>query len=381
MKLIYLWTPDYCNGVYFSNELSIRLEYKSIIKEGKGKVLINLMLILSGVRTAEALYGDNILGLNAVVGENGSKTSLLHSIMQSGYTPVDELSEPILSIYYDDEEDIFVIEKYNVEIDKIEGIRNVKYLDNLSEVKKCFVDCGRHTSTEQDILTFSKLQHRLYLKLANDKESQYKKIFGSNFYSSGGAALARLMINIDELVSEISQEAGEKGKKKDVVLLIDEIEEHFHPTWQKYIMQYLLDFLKTLYEFCRFQVVVSSYSPIILSDFMKNQIIRITMSNGKFNAEQAIEETFGSNSTHLYYYLFSMENGQIGELAKNLINEAIEYVHDSEASGKNDKIEYIIEHIGDEFIRRKLLAEIQLKKEVRTNGKSNSSNKTTEGSN
>lgn len=92
---------------------------------------------------------------------------------------------------------------------------------------------------------------------------------------------------------------------------------------------------------------------------MKNQIIRVSTKNGKFTTEQVVEETFGSDLTHLYYYLFAIKNGQIGELAKNLINEAIDYVHDSEASGKHDKMEYIIEHIGDEFIRRKLLAEMQ----------------------
>lgn len=119
MKLIYLWTPDYCNGVYFSNELSIRLE---LTQEQKGKVLISLTLKLSGVRIPDALYGNNILGLNAVVGENGSgKTSLLYTIMQS--VPVDESTKPFLSIYYDNQD--YVIEKNNVEIDKIEGIRNV----------------------------------------------------------------------------------------------------------------------------------------------------------------------------------------------------------------------------------------------------------------
>lgn len=55
-------------------------------------------------------------------------------------------------------------------------------------------------------------------------------------------------------------------------------------------------------------------------------------------------ETFGSNMTNLYYYLFAMENSQIGELAKNLINEVIEYIHNSEGSENYHKMKYYREY-------------------------------------
>lgn len=185
--------------------------------------------------------------------------------------------------------------------------------------------------------------------------------------SSGEEGFVNLFAYIEEAVAKLNIKGILLGTKVDVVLLIDEIDCYFHPVWQKKAIQFLLDWLNELYKYCRFQIVVTSHSPIILSDFMREQVIKLTVENNKCAIQQDDEETFGANIAKLYYDTFFMNNGQIGEFAKSRISEAIDFVHASDKSYTPEyikdlqKVKYIIAHIGDEFMQRKLGMELIMK--------------------
>lgn len=188
--------------------------------------------------------------------------------------------------------------------------------------------------------------------------------------SSGEEGFINLFTYIDEAVAIMDEEGKINRKKIDVLLLIDEIDCYFHPEWQKNVMQFVLDWLNELYKHCRFQLVVSSHSPIILSDFTRKQVIKLSVENNKCIIKQDDKETFGANIAQLYYDTFFMENGQIGEFAKRAISEAIDFVHTKEKSHSFEyqedfqKVKYIIAHIGDEFMQRKLGSELMMKDDV-----------------
>ena len=187
--------------------------------------------------------------------------------------------------------------------------------------------------------------------------------------SSGEEGFLNLFTYIDEAVSKLNEEGKLNGRMIDVLLLIDEIDCYFHPVWQKNAIQFVLDWLNVLYKSCRFQIVVTSHSPIILSDFMREQVIKLNVENSKCTIQQDNEETFGGNIAKLYYDIFFMDNGQIGEFAKKTISEAIDFLHTSDKSYTSEykkdlqKVKYIIAHIGDEFMQRKLGMELIMKDE------------------
>ena len=353
---MYLWmykyNDEYFDNIgfhFFENELQVEINVKKVIKKtlssmnGKMKVdevHVELKLERSNEETIpKALYGENILGMTAVIGKNGAgKTALLRSIMQSDNTQSDLSAKrwPFIAIYYDEDKEEILIDKHQVEVEKIENAMNVVLARESSTfiMKKCYVT---------NVFNRKRLEQ------------------------TGEEVLMNFRTNLNDSVKKINQEAEVLGQKIDILLLLDEIDCHLHPIWQQQVMKYVLDWLQELYQHCRFQLVISTHSPIILSDFMRQQVIKLKSENGKCVVQQDEQETFGANIAHLYYDSFFMENGQIGEVSKNKILEAIECIHNPNFYQNPDylrdfkKAKYIISHIGDEFMRRKLIAKCNLR--------------------
>ncbi len=109
----------------------------------------------------------------------------------------------------------------------------------------------------------------------------------------------------------------------------------------------MVDWLNEIYLNCCFQLIITSHSPIFLSDFMEHQVIKLSEENGKCKVEDNKYKTFGGNIAHLYFDSFFMENGQIGEFAKEKINDVIECLYKEQSSKTWNEIKYIIDNIGD----------------------------------
>ncbi|WP_291648008.1 AAA family ATPase [Clostridium sp.] len=172
--------------------------------------------------------------------------------------------------------------------------------------------------------------------------SKYEKIVGHlDFFmldwgmSTGEFSLFSIFARIYSSVSRIQKENG-----TDIMILLDEIDNTFHPSWQQTIISDIINFLKLLYPEKRFQIIFTTHSPVLLSDIPKQNVI--------FLKEQAIEEeheqTFAANIASLYYDSFFMKKGSIGNLAHNCINNLI--------NAMNSVIE---DNISDIKIRRRIL--------------------------
>ncbi|OCB00108.1 AAA family ATPase [Clostridium beijerinckii] len=105
----------------------------------------------------------------------------------------------------------------------------------------------------------------------------------------------------------------------EIMILFDEIDSTFHPAWQQIIIKELINFLRLLYPEVKFQIILTTHSPVLLSDIPMEKVI--------FLRNQAIEEheqTFAANIASLYYDSFFMKKGSVGNWAhtsiENLIN-------------------------------------------------------------
>ncbi len=97
------------------------------------------------------------------------------------------------------------------------------------------------------------------------------------------------------------------------IVLIDEIELHLHPRWQRAIIPWLL---KT---FPNCQFVISTHSPQVLSE-VEARHIRILDDSPKGTRIKTTRSTFGRDSNHLLVSLFGVP--QRREVADKLIAQA-----------------------------------------------------------
>ena len=157
------------------------------------------------------------------------------------------------------------------------------------------------------------------------------------------------------------------------IILLDEIDIGWHPDWQKKLVSYICDFLKLLLD-KNFHLVFATHSPFILSDLPKENVIFLKKDengNCKNVTSETNIDTFGANIHTLLSHGFFMENGLMGEFAKGKISKVLRFLN-----GKNKFIDLsinirpplkiqtnffeknlrpIIELIGEEFLREKLL--------------------------
>lgn len=142
-------------------------------------------------------------------------------------------------------------------------------------------------------------------------------------------------------------------------LLLDEAEIGFHPAWQRRYLNLIIEFLNALRlindNIPQFQIVISSHSPILLSDIPKcctNYIEReINCVSRNVKSEKDIKETFAANVFDLYRMSFFMNDGLIGEFAQEKIKKLFNRINNGETIGIVNEIKMI----GDNRIREFLM--------------------------
>lgn len=141
--------------------------------------------------------------------------------------------------------------------------------------------------------------------------------------------------------------------QENILLLIDEIDLYLHPEWQRQILNDLLNAIKEAFPKNYVQVIITSHSPIILSDIPRGNSIFLQCQDGKIVQAKREIQTFGANIYSLYKDAFFIKDGlAMGSFARKTINSWIEEIK----TGKKDEddIRKIIELIGEPVIRKRL---------------------------
>ena len=172
--------------------------------------------------------------------------------------------------------------------------------------------------------------------------------------SSGERALLNIMSRIC-FASQIENYMPGKGIQwnTNILLLIDEIDLYLHPEWQRRIVRDLLSLLRRQFKGHYFQIILTSHSPIVLSDIpVENCIFLKKRSDGTVCQEERNAQTFGANIYTLYKDAFFLSDDKLamGEFAQNKINQWIDKIETGELS--KEKAYKIIGLIGEPLIRR-----------------------------
>ncbi|GLB51341.1 hypothetical protein NBRC110019_03800 [Neptunitalea chrysea] len=129
--------------------------------------------------------------------------------------------------------------------------------------------------------------------------------------------------NIDSVHSSI----GDKLKYNSVFLILDEIELYYHPQAQKSTISRLLYVLeKSKLNYVKYlNIMFLTHSPFILSDIPSEFTLKL--KEGKIFTNQNKHKTFAANITDLLTDSFFLENGLMGDFAKEKIQETINWLN------------------------------------------------------
>lgn len=160
--------------------------------------------------------------------------------------------------------------------------------------------------------------------------------------------------------------------KSPRLLLLDEAEIGFHPDWQRQYVKVLTEFMTYMRVKAGvdFQIVITSHSPIILSDVPKDCSIMLKRNEETGfteNVSESRQQTFGSNVFELYRDSFFMKGGMVGEFAARnieVLNEDVDRFVNHEEPGNQQEVESLkkrIGLIGDRVVRDYLMVKLSAK--------------------
>ena len=143
------------------------------------------------------------------------------------------------------------------------------------------------------------------------------------------------------------------------LLLLDEAEIGFHPEWQRQYVKILTEFMgfMRVTNGVDFQIVITSHSPIILSDMPVCCVNFLRREGGVVKAVTDEKETFGENVFNLYRRAFFMEDGLIGEFARIKLDGVQKSIEERKVTEDTRRQ---IEMIGDERIKGYFLKQLSI---------------------
>lgn len=139
--------------------------------------------------------------------------------------------------------------------------------------------------------------------------------------------------------------------KSPRLILLDEAEIGFHPEWQRTFINILLDILHSFKVKAGqdYQVVITTHSPILLSDIPScccNFLERVN-DIATINQRAHIEETFASNVFETYRNSFFLKNGMIGKFAETRLRTLEEKCKNDDPTAEDE-----IKLIGDQRLQQ-----------------------------
>ncbi len=169
-----------------------------------------------------------------------------------------------------------------------------------------------------------------------------------------------MLILYSRLWEELTMQMEEGHIFNKFVLLLDEPEINMHPNWKRRFINELTQFLTSEFPKYKFQIIVSTHSPYLLSDLPSDNVL-LLKRNAKGNTKIVRKEfikTFGANIHELLSDSFFMKEGTIGEFSKKKINSLFKYLHGDELENEKwdeKKAWSVINIIGDENLKLYLI--------------------------
>ena len=143
-----------------------------------------------------------------------------------------------------------------------------------------------------------------------------------------------------------------KGNENHLIVM-DEADLYLHPDWQRTFFSELLNFLKSEFPQGRIQLILSSHSPIIIGDFLPEDIVSLNINK---DGHTEVVESFGFGTHITDLYLDGMHlNSTFGEHSKKVISSIIDNRNAGELT-ENDR--ELVSKIKNKNIQNMILGDL-----------------------
>ncbi len=147
----------------------------------------------------------------------------------------------------------------------------------------------------------------------------------------------------------------------NILLLFDELDLYMHPEWQRLSLIELTNNLRIQYPNHQIQIILSTHSPLVLSDIPLSSTIYLAKNGNNLQFSEAKHhETFASNIHDILNNGFFLSY-TMGEFAYQKLRQAIHDLQDLRNNPENEQLrnqcqqyKYIIDIVGDPVLKRKL---------------------------
>ncbi|MBS6645942.1 MAG: AAA family ATPase, partial [Clostridiaceae bacterium] len=165
------------------------------------------------------------------------------------------------------------------------------------------------------------------------------------------------MVNKNQRITNVYNYSPLSWEVSNVLLIFDEADLSLHPRWQRMYIKWITEFCKSLFQGIEVKIIITTHSPILLSDFPSNSVLYMKKMNGKIETFTDIADTFGSNIYTLFLNSFFLDkDGTMGAFAEEKINEAAGILlnHSEDFPEKREEVKTIIDYIGEGPVKSKL---------------------------
>ena len=273
-----------------------------------------------------------------------------------------------------DEDNIEKNDEDNVE-KKDKDMALINYITGYMEIEKIKND----VSFEVSLGKYSKFIENLRIKELSKKEKE-KQVLPIEINAFKDTDLEYLGMNIFEelnpkwqgmssgancLLSIFGNLSSIEFKQNEMIIFLDEVDIGLHPEWQRKFLSVFLRSLKDILPQKRIQLILTTHSPIILSDVRQLDV------NYVGGNDDVLIKTFGANINDLISESFFAGSGMMGKFSESVIKSLIDHLYISENTidKKNEdqkielkaelikddpKVEALIEEIGEVVLRTQL---------------------------
>lgn len=175
--------------------------------------------------------------------------------------------------------------------------------------------------------------------------------------SSGELGLLKFFANLYSAKINLQGKTFPGVATTNYLLLFDEVDLGLHPEWQRRWISKALPIIEKIFDDKHLQVIITTHSPIFLSDIYKENIIFLATENNEELNEKTIEKTFGQNIYTLFKNSFFL-NDVMGEYAFNTIKDTIEYLSFKVNSNSSYSREEKLYNYSDEIINEKIAKKV-----------------------
>lgn len=187
------------------------------------------------------------------------------------------------------------------------------------------------------------------------KNIQNNEVIPLNHLSSGERQFLYLVSTIVYHALNIKSAAEDPNRTiyKNLNIVLDEVEICFHPEYQRTFVKKLVDTITRmkLNDYFDINILVTTHSPFLLSDIPQRNILYLKDGYVPKGVVR-FKNTFAANIADILNQSFFLEDGFMGEIAKQKIRDI---VAKSKQGYELNDVKDIISLVGDDFLKSELV--------------------------